>query len=73
MLRDLGWDSLKDRRTVNRLVALHKDRLGLLALPIANLSQPVWQPSRHQHLNSFSIIHANKDCFKYRAQPKFEP
>ncbi|KAJ8042793.1 RNA-directed DNA polymerase from mobile element jockey [Holothuria leucospilota] len=69
MLKDLGWDSLKVRRTVNRLAIFHKARLGLLALPMNNL-QPVRRPYRHNHSNSFLHIPTNKDCYKYSFFPR---
>ncbi|KAJ8035762.1 hypothetical protein HOLleu_19537 [Holothuria leucospilota] len=69
MLKDLGWDSLKVRRTVNRLAIFHKARLGLLALPMNNL-QPVRRPSRHHHSNSILHIPTNKDCYKYSFFPR---
>ena len=69
MLKDLGWESLEDRRTVNRLAIFHKARLGLLALPINNL-QPVRRFSRYHHSNSFINISTNKDCYKFSFFPR---
>ncbi|KAJ8038699.1 hypothetical protein HOLleu_16195 [Holothuria leucospilota] len=69
ILKDLGWDSLNVRRTVNRLAIFHKARLGFLALPMNNL-QPVRRPSRHHHSNSFLHIPTNKDCYKYSFFPR---
>ena len=65
ILNNLQWTSLKDRRTISRLSILHKARLGLIALPVDDLLQPVRRPSRHSHSNSYQIIRANKDCYKY--------
>ncbi len=47
ILNNLQWTSLKDRRTISRLSILHRARLGLIALPVADLLQPFRRPSRH--------------------------
>ncbi len=47
ILNNLQWTSLKDRRTISRLSTLHKARLGLIALPMDDLLQPLRRPSRH--------------------------
>ena len=70
MLKELDWCSLKDRRTANRLSILHKAREGLLPLPVDDLLLPVQRPSRHSHQNSYQIITANKDCYKYSFWPR---
>ena len=70
ILNNLQWTSLKDRRTISRLSILHKARLGLIALPVDDLLQPVRRPSRHSHSNSYQIIRANKDCYKYSFIPQ---
>jgi hypothetical protein len=70
MLDELGWCSLKDRRTAHRVTVLHKAREGLLPLPVDNLLLPLQRPSRHSHQNSYRIIATNKDCYKYSFWPR---
>ena len=65
MLNNLGWTSLKDRRTASRVQILQKARLGLLPLPVDDLLLPPSRLSRHTHCNSYRIIATKKDCYKY--------
>ena len=62
MVNTLGLDLLDIRRK--------QAILGHLSLPLDDLLQPVLRQSRHNHPESYSIISANKDCYKYSFVPR---
>ena len=70
LVSDLGWDTLKNRRTANRLTILQKSRHDLLALPVDHYLQLNPRQSRHNHPNSYKTIKTNKDCLKYSFFPR---
>ena len=70
MLQELDWVSLEDRRTANRICIFQKARLGLLPLPVDDLLLPIQRLSRHTHLNSYQVVAANKDCYKFSFWPR---
>lgn len=70
IMKDLHWCSLKNRRTTSRLSILQKARQGHLSLPVDTLLQPPRRLSRHNHINSYQIISANKDVYKYSYFPQ---
>ena len=70
MVNTLGLDPLDIRRKSRRLCVFKQAILGHLSLPLDDLLQPVLRQSRHNHPDSYSIISANKDCYKYSFVPR---
>ena len=70
MVSTLGLDPLVIRRKSRRLCVFKQAILGHLSLPLDNLLHPVLRQSRHNHPDSYSIIAANKDCYKYSFVPR---
>ena len=70
MLTTVGLAPLEVRRKIRRLTIFKQSITGHLTLPIGNLLQPVQRQSRHHHSESYSLIFANKDCYKFSFVPR---
>ena len=70
VVKDLGWNTLEQRRKATRLTIIHKARQGLFALPVNPLLQPVLRQSRHNHPAAYQIIACNKKCYQLSFLPR---
>jgi len=61
LVRDLGWQSLEDRRKNSHLPLFYKGLHGLSAIP---LRRPV-RNSRHSDSDTFTILSSRLDCYKF--------
>ena len=71
MLGDLGWRSLKDRRTDSRLCLFYKIVHGLVAVPLPPYVVHTQVFTRHSasHPLAFRQIHTVADYYKYSFFP----
>jgi len=70
LVSDLGWDTLRNRRTANRLTILQKARHHKVALPVETHLKPVPRQSRHSNPNSYKALPFHKDCYKHSFFPQ---
>ena len=65
--QDLKWETLQQRRTVDRLTIFQQAVAGNLAIPVQNVLRLVTRNLRNTSTtaNSFIPIQANKNCYKY--------
>ena len=69
ILGQLKWESLKKRRTDNRLILLYKGLKGKASVPTDDLI-PKTRRCRNQHSMAFQIPIANTDVYKGRFFPQ---
>jgi len=69
LVRDLGWQSLEDRRKNSRLALFYKGLHGLSAIPCDSLCRPV-RNSRHSDSDTFTILSSRLDCYKFLFFPR---
>ena len=69
ILGQLKWESLKERRTDNRLLLLYKGLKGKARIPTDDLI-PKTRHGRNQHSLAFQILSASKDVYKYSFFPQ---
>ena len=67
MLDELGWRSLKQRRTDQRLIMLYKIVNNLIVVDIVNELKP---HSRNIHTNSFRVPLDRKTYLEYSFLPR---
>ena len=65
MLDELGWRSLKQRRTDQRLIMLYKIVNNLIEVDIVNELKPHSRHFRNNYSNSFRVPLARKTYLKY--------
>lgn len=70
MLDELGWCSLKQRRTDQRLIMLYKIVNNLIEVDIVNELKPHSRHSRNIHSNSFRVPLERKTYLKYSFLPR---
>ena len=70
MLDELGWRSLKQRRTDQRLIMLYKIVNNLIEVDIVNELKPHSRHSRNVHSNSFRVPLERKTYLKYSFLPR---
>ena len=70
MISKLGWRSLHQRRTDNRLIMLYKIVHGIVATDFSDKLVPVTRPSRHYHPNSFILPSETKTYIQQSFLPK---
>ena len=70
--QDLKWETLQQRRTVDRLTIFQQAVAGNLAIPVQNVLRPVTRNLRNTSTtaNSFIPIQANKNCYKFSFIPR---
>ena len=68
-LGQLKWESLKKRRTDNRIILLYKGLKGKARIPTDDL-MPKTRRARNQHSFAFQIPPASKDVYKYSFFPQ---
>jgi len=69
LVRDLGWQSLENRRKNARLALFYKGLHGLSAIPCDSLRRPV-RNSRHSDSDTFTILSSRLDCYRYSLFPR---
>jgi len=69
LVRDLGWQSLENRRKNACLALFCKGLHGLSAIPCDSLRRPV-RNSRHSDSDTFTILSSRLDCYKYSFFPR---
>ena len=70
MLDELGWRSLKQRRTDQRLIMLYKIVNNLIEVDIVNELKPHSRHFRNIHSNSFRVPLERKTYLKYSFLPR---
>ncbi len=65
MVRELGWDSLQDRRRNARLALFFKAVNGEVAIPISEFVTPQDRRTRGASSNNFKHIRANKQPYRH--------
>ena len=65
MVRELGWDSLQDRRRNARLALYFKAVNGEVAISISEFVTPQDRRTRGASTNNFKHIRANKQPYRH--------
>lgn len=72
MMKELGWNSLADRRLHLRLTLMYKVVNGLVAVPSTNLI-PADNRTRSNHPNKFRTIRASTEVYRNSYFPRTIP
>ena len=70
MLEELGWRSLKQRRTDQRLIMLYKIVNNLVEVDLSEELIPLTRHSRNSHAKSFRIPYEKKTYLQYSFLPR---
>ena len=67
MKEELEWESLEEKRKVNRVFTSHQALSGRIAIPTQTILRLVLHSSRH---SKFIQIATNENCLKYTFMPR---
>ena len=73
MLKDLGWDSLEDRRREIRLAQFYKAVHHLTAIPTDNILVPADERTRNSHAYKYRHIAAKTATYRNSFFPRTVP
>ena len=72
MIKDLGWQSLQERRAISRLSLMYKIVHGLSEVQLPNLMRKT-RTTRSASGKGFRNVRSNKDCYRSSFLPRTIP
>ena len=73
MIKELKWDTLEKRRTINALNFTYKLTNNIIAIPPAYHPKELKSSSRNTNQRSFQTFQPRVDAFKYSLLPRIIP